>query len=138
MSKKVKSLVLFCIFAWSMSIPYYAISAGTDTLPENNQVNNQSSWKEKLFWVLIPVFVQVTLVHLILPLLDKFQSQQQRDLQKLRNLTMINKELKIQLNYVKTHCRNKKLVKELENSYLESCIKLMEFQKKYYKKHGKK
>jgi len=134
MSKKIKVILLCSIFAYSINISHHSFTMNNG----NNANNGPYSWRKTVIWIIVPALIHATITHIIPLFVDRFYNQQTKDAQMLQNLVAINKQLKIQLGYIKKHCYNIKLVKKIEKEYLESCIKLMEFQKNYYKKYGKK
>ena len=147
--KKVRAILLCCTVICGLSTSHHAFAMNNETESNGNATaeikeklesifkhfTQKKDWRKKLLWLLAPVLIQVTLAKIITPIIDKFYNQQDRDLKMLQDLILINKELKLQLDYIKKHCHDSRLIRKIENDYLETCIKVMELQKKYHAKY---
>ena len=101
----------------------------------NNDIGTH--WFKKALWFLAPIVFHVVIKKILVSVVKKYYGNEFYDRAKIKSLIKINQSLKQQLEYIKKNCRDKALVKSMEEKYLQSCIKLMQLQKQYLDTYGK-
>ncbi|MFC1841675.1 hypothetical protein ACFLYA_01255 [Candidatus Dependentiae bacterium] len=138
--KKLKSLFLCSIVACSITSSHilFAPDMGVNT-SESFLKTVKSGWsfKKMLATVLIASVVQMalgTIIEIIYCKLNKeyFEKKQ------LEDLIHANQMLKEQLDYIEENCFDRKAIKKAKKEYLQSCVKIMQLQKEFLDKYGKK
>lgn len=67
----------------------------------------------------------------ILRIIIKYFNKKYAQEIQLEQFRIINESLKTQLDYLRVNCKDKNIIKAVEDQYLKSCIQIMELQKKY-------
>lgn len=144
---KIKTFILFAIlaFAGNQSNKIFAmeqvkiakIETQTDNIP-NPSLNinpTDNSWKSfigRLFLKativgLVSIIINPEILKAIASAVNRKYAQELQ----LKKLMLINESLKTQLEHLKTNCRDRKIIRAMEETYLKSCLQVMELQKKY-------
>ena len=90
-----------------------------------------NSWLKKALWFLVPIVFHIVIKKILVAAVKKYYGNEFYDRARIRSLIKINQSLKQQLDYIKRNCKDKAIIKNMEEKYLHACIKLMELQKQY-------
>jgi len=123
---KIFFLFLFIIFSATRTNIALAMNDQNDA-PQGTFGN----WKKKVTWIVASLAAQLILKEILVPIIKKIYGNDLIERAKIRSLIKINQALKQQLDYIKRNCRNKAVIRQMEEKYLASCIKVMELQKEY-------
>lgn len=80
--------------------------------------------------------IQIIINPDIIKIIIQFFSKKYAEEMKLEQLRIINESLRTQLEQLRIYCNDKKIVKAMEETYLKSCIQIMELQKNYLEKYA--
>lgn len=99
-----------------------------------------TNWSDTIIKLLIKTTIAAFVTVVINPdiikfLFSKINNKYAYEI-KIQQLKIVNESLKIQLEQLKLHCRDKKIIKAMEETYLKSCIQIIELQKKYLERYA--
>jgi len=136
---KISFLYLLLVFSMfhttislSMMRPPQVFPAQAPAAPEPaDNAEPETSWLGKALYFVGPIIAHLILKEVLTFVVKKYYGNELYERAKIKSLIKINQVLKKQLDYIKYNCRDKKLIKSMEEKYLHSCIKLLELQKQY-------
>ncbi|EKD23461.1 MAG: hypothetical protein ACD_82C00024G0001 [uncultured bacterium] len=99
-----------------------------------------TNWSDTIIKLLIKTTIAALVTVVINPdiikyLFSKINNKYAYEI-KIQQLKIVNESLKIQLEQLRLHCRDKKIIKAMEETYLKSCIQIIELQKKYLERYA--
>jgi hypothetical protein len=159
---KIKNIILFTVFGFfivenntlfSMEIgleknapkviktAQTALNIGNEPAADNGRINPAGkNWSDTIIKLLIKTTIAAFVTVVINPdiikyLFSKINNKYAYEI-KIQQLKIVNESLKIQLEQLRLHCRDKKIIKAMEETYLKSCIQIIELQKKYLERYA--
>lgn len=135
-------LIFFTIFVASRESNSFAMNSNNGSVGSSffAKVFNQDFKLKVVSWTAKALIVAIITVIIQSPdiakLIMSWFSKKYANQIKLKNLMRINDSLKEQLSQLKLYCRDKKIIKQMEEAYLTSSIQVMELQKKYLEEYA--
>ena len=163
MSKRIKTFLLFSAVALSVCMPntsLYSMKKGKEaevpavktkkepetvaasktsaSLPKPPGSDNKKSswWKKTLFKGLMLAAINIVLSDIVREILSLAKSKDVQEREKVESLLAINNALKKNMEYVRTKFRRNKVIKEMEQKFINSCSKIMDMHIEYLQKYG--
>jgi len=161
MIKKIKTILLFSTITLSLCIPnttLYAMKKNTipikletktftiasktpatsPTIPDGSDKKKLSWWKKTLIKGLILAAVNIVLSDILREILSLAKSNDVQEREKIESLITINNAIKNNMEYVRNKFKRNKVIKKMEQKFINSCSKIMDMHIRYLQKYGNK